>query len=87
MDSGNISVAMEYLSHGDLSGYATTGLQEIEMKEITDNVLRGLEIMHGEGFAHRDIKPQVRKFLLLGVTNILRIYSWFRRDQNFESGG
>jgi serine/threonine protein kinase len=60
MDSGNIFVAMEYLRHGDLSKYAGTELQEMEIKEIADNVLRGLQVMHEEGFTHRDIKPQVR---------------------------
>jgi serine/threonine protein kinase len=50
---------MEFLRHGDLSNYATAELQEMDIREITDNVLRGLKVMHEEGFTHRDIKPQV----------------------------
>lgn len=50
---------MEYLPYGDLSRYATTGISELETKEIVHNVLRGLEVMHNHGYIHRDIKPQV----------------------------
>lgn len=50
---------MEYLGSGDLSKYASNGISEIEVKEIAGDVLRGLEVMHGSGFTHRDLKPQV----------------------------
>lgn len=59
MDSDNVFVAMEYLRYGDLSNYTSTELLEMEIKEIADNVLRGLKVMHEKGFTHRDIKPQV----------------------------
>lgn len=59
MDSGNISVAMRYLIHGDLSRYAKIGILEIDISDIIRDVLRGLEVMHQEGFTHRDIKPRV----------------------------
>ena len=52
---------MEYFEHGDLSQYATRDFKEIEIKEITANLLEGLNIMHAEGFAHRDLKPEVSR--------------------------
>ena len=62
-------LAMEYVPLGDLE----TNLQELEKsrnsgggvlpedeaKDITLQVLEGVKIMHAEGFAHRDLKPQV----------------------------
>lgn len=57
--SGKVFIAMEYLRYGDLSRYATVGISEAESKEITKNVLRGLEVMHKHDYTHRDIKPQV----------------------------
>ena len=53
-------MAMEYFGRGDLTTYIERGLSEIEAKEIVEDVTRGLQVMHTEGFTHRDIKPQVR---------------------------
>lgn len=52
---------MEYVPTGDLQTYLCDhpALPEDDSRQITSQVLRGLAIMHGEGFAHRDIKPQV----------------------------
>jgi serine/threonine protein kinase len=61
-------LAMEYLPNGDLESV----LQRIEKsgskpspemweesaQQVTRNILEGLEIMHSENFAHRDLKPQ-----------------------------
>jgi serine/threonine protein kinase len=63
-----IFIAMEYLQMGDLennlqelekSNYAGCALSEEEVKDIITNILEGIKIMHAEGFAHRDLKPQV----------------------------
>ena len=50
---------MEYLGRGDLSHYIEQGLEDSEAREIAENILNGLRVMHFEGFTHRDIKPQV----------------------------
>lgn len=55
----SVFLAMEFLQHGDLSGHIANIQTEEEIKEITLGILRGLDIMHLEGFAHRDLKPQV----------------------------
>jgi serine/threonine protein kinase len=63
-----IFLTMEYMLLGDLE----QNLQEIEnspthegpalsgeeAQEITRQILEGLNIMHAEGFANRDLKPQ-----------------------------
>jgi serine/threonine protein kinase len=62
-------LAMEYMPLGDLeqnilkieNSLTHTGppLSEEEVQEISRQILEGLKIMHAEGFAHRDLKPQV----------------------------
>jgi serine/threonine protein kinase len=47
---------------GDLEKNVTAhsgSIPEIEARDITEQILSGLEIMHAESFAHRDLKPQV----------------------------
>ena len=55
-----IHIAMEYISHGDLRHYLKVERSESEAKAITSQLLEGLSIIHRDGFAHRDLKPQVR---------------------------
>ncbi|CAG7926306.1 unnamed protein product [Penicillium olsonii] len=56
---GKLFIAMEYLENGDLFGYLhqRPPLPETEAKEITYQILEGLGMMHENGFAHRDLKP------------------------------
>ncbi|KAH7109723.1 kinase-like domain-containing protein [Dactylonectria estremocensis] len=56
----SLCIAMEYFPAGDLQTYLAEHqpLPEDDSRQITSQVLRGLAVMHGEGFAHRDIKPQ-----------------------------
>lgn len=61
-------LAMEYMPLGDLEQnlreienfptHEGPALSEEEVQEITQQILEGLDIMHAEGFAHRDLKPQ-----------------------------
>ena len=54
---------MEYLELGDLFAYLyqkpQAPLSEAEAKEIACQILEGLSMMHENGFAHRDLKPNV----------------------------
>ena len=51
---------MEYISHGHLRNYMQAERSESEVKAITRQLLEGLVVIHQEGFAHRDLKPEVR---------------------------
>lgn len=58
----NMYFAMEYLALGDLETILSSRPDRIpanEVKAITRQILVGLEIMHGEKFTHRDLKPKV----------------------------
>ena len=58
-----VYIAMEYLPAGDLKAYLNDNtLSEDECRQIIFQVLKGLEEMHNERYAHRDVKPQVRQF-------------------------
>ena len=52
-----VSFAMEYFPLGDLEANMKTVLEESAIKDITEQLLQGLDIMHGMKFAHRDLKP------------------------------
>ncbi|KAI1060135.1 hypothetical protein LB506_011117 [Fusarium annulatum] len=58
--ANKLYIAMEYFPEGDLYVYVRDHprLTEEECSHITSQVLSGIAIMHEEGFAHRDIKPQ-----------------------------
>ena len=51
---------MEYLGHGCLRDYLEVDRSESEAKVITRQLVEGLVVIHQEGFAHRDLKPEVR---------------------------
>ncbi|KAJ5129356.1 uncharacterized protein N7515_005395 [Penicillium bovifimosum] len=54
----SVFIAMEYIRHGDLQQYLNQPLAEEEAKQIVCQILEGLECMHDNGFAHRDLKPK-----------------------------
>jgi serine/threonine protein kinase len=56
---------MEYFPYGDLGRHITAGFTEADTKVITTQLLEGLEIIHTNDFAHRDLKPQVGLYTLL----------------------
>jgi serine/threonine protein kinase len=53
---------MEFLGNGDLAQHIHNISSEDEVRKITTDLLEGLRIMHAEGFAHRDLKPQVSAY-------------------------
>jgi serine/threonine protein kinase len=57
----DVFLAMEYVTLGNLEkNIGSSGqVPESEARDITEQILLGLEIMHAKSFAHRDIKPQV----------------------------
>jgi hypothetical protein len=65
---------MEYLEVGDLFVYLykRPPLPEAEAKEIAYQILDGLSMMHENGFAHRDLKPNVGELLLQKRKNSLK---------------
>ncbi|KAJ5926171.1 hypothetical protein N7516_007944 [Penicillium verrucosum] len=53
-------IAMEYLELGDLQDYLldqSQPLPEFEAQCIMSQILEGLDLMHENGYAHRDLKP------------------------------
>ena len=63
-DGNEVFLAMEYAHLGDLHKNVNVNsdsgtIPENEARDIAEQILFGLEIMHAESFAHRDLKPQV----------------------------
>ena len=52
-------IAMEYFKEGDLSKHMGTPLPEETVQNISNQILEGLNVMHQQGIAHRDLKPAV----------------------------
>lgn len=54
---------MEYLPLGDMNKYIQEygPMPESETKQIAWQLAHALNLMHQEGFTHRDIKPEVTK--------------------------
>ena len=50
---------MEYLDGGDLTKHIGIPLPQETVQNISKQVLEGLEVMHQQGIAHRDLKPAV----------------------------
>jgi serine/threonine protein kinase len=62
---------MEYCELGDLSTCITADspCSENDAKIITSQILEGLDVMHGYGFTHRDLKPQVCPSIIVDESN------------------
>lgn len=67
-DTENIYFAMEFIGFGNLAELiGSNGMAEDDAKIITTQLLKGLEVMHENKFCHRDLKPEVRILLRLGL--------------------
>jgi calcium/calmodulin-dependent protein kinase I len=59
-----IFIAMEYMHYGDLEKYLPTTddlLPQDQVQDIVSQLAEGIYFMHENGFAHRDLKPAVRR--------------------------
>jgi serine/threonine protein kinase len=85
-DGSDVFLVMEYVQLGDLEKniLAHSGkISETETRQIAEQILSGLKIMHAESFAHRDLKPQVYYYnghLSVFDTNLLRLIERFSRQ-------
>ena len=55
-----IHIAMEYVPHTNLRNYLKMERAESEAKAVIRQLLEGLVVIHETGFAHRNLKPEVR---------------------------
>jgi len=61
-DADSVYLAMGYVPLGDLEDNVPPKagtIKEVEIRDITFQILEGLKIMHQESFVHRDLKPKV----------------------------
>ncbi|KAJ5952990.1 uncharacterized protein N7479_011403 [Penicillium vulpinum] len=64
-NKASLFIAMEYLELGDLQDYLNDKnqpLPESEARDIMSQILEGLDLMHDNGFTHRDLKPNIADF-------------------------
>ena len=74
-NGSDVFLAMEYIPLGDLEKNVKVHsgrIPEIEARDITEQILSGLEIMHAESFAHRDLKPQVMITIIYVIKDFIR---------------
>lgn len=55
----SVYVAMEYTPCGNLASLIADGMVESDVKIVTAQLLKGLEVMHKNDICHHNLKPQV----------------------------
>lgn len=55
---GNPYIVMEYCAGGSLGDWIGKFSSHPKCEKIAYDILRGLHVLHGKGYFHRDIKPQ-----------------------------
>ena len=57
----SLCIALEYFPLGDLQKhmYSSGPMAHSDVRDISFQIMEGLDYMHREGFAHRDVKPSV----------------------------
>jgi len=58
-DPETLYIAMEYFEQGDLTKHIGTPLPQETVQNISNQILEGLQVMHQQGIAHRDLKLAV----------------------------
>jgi len=51
--------AMEHFPAGALDAYINASLKENDVRDIASQLIVAIDIMHSEGFTHRDLRPYV----------------------------
>ena len=80
-DAETLYIAMEYLEEGDLSNHIDTPLPQRTVQDISKQILEGLQVMHQQGIAHRDLKPAVWS---LTPNTSLNYIAWQNTDECIE---
>lgn len=57
---------------GDLDRHIINSISEIEVQQITLNLLQDLEATHAEGFSQQDLKPKVRQIIHIFLLALLQ---------------
>ncbi|KAH7126103.1 kinase-like domain-containing protein [Dactylonectria macrodidyma] len=72
----SVFITMEFLPLGDLQRHLTRPLPEHQARQITEQVLEGLQFMHDNGFIHRDLKPA-------NIMVVTKTPKWFVKIADF----
>jgi calcium/calmodulin-dependent protein kinase I len=79
-----VFITLAYHPFGDLQQYLQAPLPEVEVGQITEQLLEGLKHMHDNGFAHRDLKPKVKLKLPNLLVNMRQHSRFTERSSGLE---